>query len=121
VVFQGKVQRFLTIRCAIDELDADSASKSAQLMNSLIGLVGTVVTGGAAKAVLGGLPTLISAFMGLNTDDQILVLNHSLYTPSVTSAKSRMLLSGEYKFEKKASRNDAAQVTIGLEVMRVAK
>jgi len=68
-------------------------------MNSLIGLLGSVVTGGTAKTVIGGLPTLISALMAFNADDQVLVLNHSLYMPSVGGADASTLRRGVCTFE----------------------
>lgn len=125
VLYSGAAHRHLTFRCAITELDQSAIDPMRSVISSGLGLARDLAGPGAAAVALGGLPHLVSGLLAFNTDDQILVLNHSFYLARVPPAgrTARSLKEGIYTFRKvpaggRARR--APQVTLRLEVMATA-
>jgi hypothetical protein len=129
VLFSGPVRTHVTLRCSIDELDEKEMQHAKELVTQLLGLAKEFVGEGPKKTLLGGLPLVIGALLSFNQDDQLLVLNHSLYTADVkVDDKTRTLREGRYTFEKIfsesertklkiAARNNKPQVKISLDVL----
>ena len=120
VVFSGSVRRHLTLRCSIAELDAASVEKTKQLITQAAGLGQNLVGEGLAKTILGGAPALFGAILSFNEDDQVLVLNHSFYTASVSAGGARSLRAGVYTFKKRKPSSTISQVELELEVLPVS-
>jgi hypothetical protein len=118
VIFSGPVHGYVTLRCAIDELDRSTVEKQKELITQTLGLAKDLAPEGPAKTLLGGLPGVLGALLSFNDDDQVLVLNHTLYTGDVLLAdESRRLRTGLYTFTKKESEDAEAQVTIVVDVL----
>ncbi len=124
VLFSGKVHRYLTIRCNIDELDEDSVEATQILISEGFGVAqDLMVGGGPGAASLGGVPGFFGALMAFNRDDQVLMMNRSFYTDEVNApGKDRTLREGVYLFRKLpigAPVSGPAQVELELEVIPV--
>ena len=107
VVFDGPVQRHLSLEIEITELENPQKKKKelAGLVGVLAESVGNLPISIAdpVGAVLEIVPAVYGAALAANGDDQVLKYFTSLYTEGLTSTGAPPLVAGIHLFEKKGA------------------
>lgn len=110
VIFSGELRDYLTIRCAIDEIEGTAFAEA--LPNLLPADAFPPYT-----LALG----FMSALLLTNSDDQVLRLNHSLYSSEASVDDARTLKGGVYTFEKPAvEAGEIPQVKAEIEIIPIS-